>query len=156
MVEEVLPAGFSATNISADGIWDATNHVIIWGPFWDGLPRNLTYTLVPPPGFSGTATLTGQALLFGATATTGGDNTIHVGPPPMHPILGLVKIAPGLFGVSVTGEIGRTYRIDARDDLGSGAWSPVITVVVTQSPFTVVDLGSIGKPMRFYRSAVLQ
>jgi hypothetical protein len=72
----------------------------------------------------------------------------------MNPILALVKIAPGLYGVSVTGEIGRTYRIDAADNLGSGAWSPIITVVVTQSPFTIADLGSIGKSMRFYRAVV--
>jgi hypothetical protein len=156
MVEEVLPAGFSPNNISSSGSWDATSRTITWGPFWDGLARSFTYTLVPPNGFSGTASLTGEALLFGATATTGGDSNVTVRPPPMNPILALVKIAPGLYGVSVTGEIGRTYRIDATDDLGSGAWSPVITVVVTQSPFTVADLGSIGKPMRFYRIVVLQ
>ncbi len=156
LVEEVLPAGFSPNNISASGSWDATSRTITWGPFWDGLARSFTYTLVPPNGFSGTATITGQALLFGATATTGGDSIVHVGPPPMNPVLTLVKIAPGLYGVSVTGEIGRTYRIDATDDLGSGAWSPVVTVVVTQSPFTVADLDSIGKSMRFYRIVVLQ
>jgi hypothetical protein len=156
MVEEILPAGFSANNISADGTWDATNHVIIWGPFWDGLPRNLTYTLVPPLGFSGTATLTGQALLFGATATTGGDNTIHVGPPPMQPSLALIKFAPGLFGMSITGEVGRTYRVEACDNLSSGTWTPLITVIVTQSPFTIIDPGSLTKSMRFYRVTVLQ
>jgi hypothetical protein len=145
MVEEILPAGFSAINISADGTWDATNHVIMWGPFWDGLPRNLTYTLVPPLGFSGSATLTGQALLFGATATTGGDNTIHVGPPPMQPSLALIKFAPGLFGMSITGEVGRTYRVEASDDLSSGTWTPLITVIVTQSPFTIIDPGSLNK-----------
>jgi hypothetical protein len=154
MVEEVLPAGFSPNNISSSGSWDATSRTITWGPFWDGLPRSFTYTLVPPNGFSGTASLTGEALLFGATATTGGDSNVTVGPPPMNPILALVKIAPGLYGVSVTGEIGRTYRIDAADNLGSGAWSPIITVVVTQSPFTIADLGSIGKSMRFYRAVV--
>jgi hypothetical protein len=156
MVEEVLPAGFSPNNISSSGSWDATSRTITWGPFWDGLPRSFTYTLVPPNGFSGTASITGEALLFGATATTGGDSNVTVGPPPMNPILALVKIAPGLYGVSVTGEIGRTYRIDAADDLGSGAWSPVITVVVTQSPFTVADLGSVNKHQRFYRVTVIQ
>src|SRR6266568_5310662 len=156
VVEEVLPAGFSPNNISSSGSWATTNRTITWGPFWDGQARSLTYTLVPPNGFSGTATLTGQALLFGATATTGGDSTVQIGPPPMRPILALVKVAPGLFGVSVTGEVGRTYRIDATDDLRSAVWSQVITVVVTQSPFTIVDLASINKPMRFYRIVVLQ
>jgi len=112
--------------------------------------------LVPPLGFSGSATLTGQALLFGATATTGGDNTIHVGPPPMQPSLALIKFAPGLFGMSITGEVGRTYRVEASDDLSSGTWTPLITVIVTQSPFTIIDPGSLNKSMRFYRVTVIQ
>ena len=74
----------------------------------------------------------------------------------MKPILVLFKVSQGLYGVSVAGEIGRTYRIDATDSLNSGTWTPVITVVVTQTPFTVADLGSIEKPMRFYRVVVLQ
>jgi hypothetical protein len=156
MVEEVLPTGFAPANISSSGSWDAASRTITWGPFWDGLPRSFTYTLIPPSGFSGTAALTGQALLFGATASTGGDSTVIVGPPPMSPILTLVQVAPGFYGVSVTGEIGRTYRIDATDRLNSGTWTPVITVVVTQTPFTIVDLGSIGKASRFYRAVVMQ
>jgi hypothetical protein len=156
MVEETLPAGFSPSNINLEGVWDATNSTITWGPFWDGLSRNLTYTLQPPAGFSGQASLTGHAILFGATATTGGDGTVLIGAPPMRPILSLIQITPGLYGVTVAGELGRTYRIDAKDDLGSGMWTPVITVLVTQTPFTIADLGSINKPKRFYRVAVVQ
>jgi hypothetical protein len=74
----------------------------------------------------------------------------------MRPILSLIQITPGLYGVTVAGELGRTYRIDAKDDLGSGMWTPVITVLVTQTPFTIADLGSINKPKRFYRVAVVQ
>ena len=156
MVEEVLPTGFTPSNISSSGSWDAPSRTITWGPFWDGLPRSFTYTLLPPSGFSGTAALTGQALLFGATATTGGDSTVSIGPPPMSPVLALVKIAPGFYGVSVTGEIGRTYRIDAADNLGSGTWTPLITVLVTQSPFTIADFDSVNKTNRFYRITVIQ
>src|ERR1035437_1224078 len=156
MVEEVLPTGFTPSNISSSGSWDAPSRTITWGPFWDGLPRSFTYTLLPPSGFSGTAALTGQALLFGATATTGGDSTVSIGPPPMSPVLALVKIAPGFYGVSVTGEIGRTYRIDAADNLGSGTWTPLITVLVTHSPFTIADFDSVNKTNRFYRITVIQ
>jgi hypothetical protein len=156
MVEEMLPVGFTATNISAEGTLDSTNNVITWGPFWDGLARNLTYTLVPPPGFSGAATLSGQALLFGATATTGGDSNVSVGPPPMQPRLTLIQVAPGLFGMSITGEVGRTYQVEATDNPRSGTWTPVITVIVAQSPFEIIDPDSVGQPRRFYRIVVLQ
>ena len=156
MVEELLPAGFTPMNISAPGTWDATNHTIAWGPYWDGLARSLSYTLVPPSGFSGTAALSGHALLFGATAATGGDGTVTVGAPPVPPTLSMIKVAPGLFGVSVTGEIGRLYRVDATENLGSGAWTPLVTISLTQSPFTFVDLDSTTKSKRFYRITVLQ
>jgi hypothetical protein len=156
MVEEYLPTGFTPGNINYEGVWNVTNSTITWGPFWDGLSRDLTYTLQPPVGFSGNINLTGQALLFGATATTGGDSTVQIGAPPMHPNLSLIQITPGLYGVTVAGEIGRTYRIDATDDLGSGTWTPLITVVVTQTPFTIADLGSVNKHQRFYRVTVIQ
>jgi hypothetical protein len=156
MVEEFLPAGFSPLNISALGSWVATNRTISWGPYWDGLARSFSYTLVPPAEFSGTAALSGEALLFGATAATGGDGTVTVGAPPVPPTLGMIKVAPGLFGVSVTGEIGRLYRVDAIENLGSGAWTPLVTISLTQSPFTFVDLDSTTKPKRFYGITVLQ
>jgi hypothetical protein len=74
----------------------------------------------------------------------------------MHPSLALIKFAPGLFGTLITGEVGRTYRVETCDSLSSGAWSPLITVIVTQSPFTIIDPDSVNRSMRFYRIAVLQ
>ena len=67
----------------------------------------------------------------------------------------MVKASRGLFGVSVTGEIGRLYRVDATESLGSGTWTPLVTISLTQSPFTFVDLDSTTKPKRFYRITVL-
>lgn len=156
LVEEVLPNGFNATNISAPGSWNATNSTITWGPFGDGLTRILTYTLLPPNGFNGTAILNGEALLFGATATTGGDSAVSIGSPPEGPTLGLSQVAPGLFGVSISGAIGQLYRIDASQDLGSGTWTPLVTVSLTRTPFTFVDLESATNSIRFYRITVLQ
>jgi hypothetical protein len=156
VVEEVLPAGFTPSSVSSGGIWEASNHTITWGAYWDGLARSFTYALVPPAGFSGTCTLTGQALLIGATATTGGDSTVVIGPPALRPTLALVKVAPGLFGVSVAGAVGQMYRIDAIENLGSGVWTPLVTISLNQSPFTFVDLNSTTKARRFYRIAVLQ
>jgi hypothetical protein len=155
LVDEILPAGFGPTNISTPGTWGATNQTITWGPFWDGDSRILTYTLVPPNGFTGTATLTGEAVLFGATAATGGVGGVQIGPPPPRPILTLVEVAPGLFGVSVSGQVGLLYRVEATDDLGRGTWTPLVTISLTQSPFTFVDTGSPTISSRFYRITVL-
>jgi hypothetical protein len=155
LVNEFLPTGFSPTNISTPGTWGGTNQTITWGPFWDGDSRILTYTLVPPNGFTGTATLTGEAVLFGATAATGGVGGVQIGPPPPRPILTLVEVAPGLFGVSVSGQVGLLYRVEATEYLGLGTWTPLVTISLTQSPFTFVDTDSPTISSRFYRITVL-
>ena len=87
LVEEYVPTNFTVLNVSSYGSLDAPNGRIVWGVFWDGLTRTLSYTLVPPPGFTGTTTINGSALFFGATATTGGDNQITVVPLKIHPRL---------------------------------------------------------------------
>jgi hypothetical protein len=155
LIEETLPAAFNATNISTGGVLNPTNNTITWGPFFDGQVRSFFYFLVPPNGFSGMATLSGQAVLFGATATTGGDGTVQIGPPPAQPILTLVEVEPGLFGVSVAGQVGRLYRLDAAENLSAGIWTPLVTISLTQSPFTFVDVASLTNSIRFYRIAVL-
>jgi hypothetical protein len=67
----------------------------------------------------------------------------------------LVEVAPGLFGVSVSGQVGLLYRVEATDDLGRGTWTPLVTISLTQSPFTFVDTGSPTISSRFYRITVL-
>jgi hypothetical protein len=148
VVEEILPIGFSSVDVNALGAWNSTTNTITWGPFWDGTTRTLTYRLVPPNGFTGSVSLSGQALLFGATTATGGDTTITVGPP--GPKLALVRIA-GLFAVSITADVGRSYRIEATEALGSEPWTEVVTLTLTRSPYTYPDLDSAGLPQRFYR-----
>jgi hypothetical protein len=62
----------------------------------------------------------------------------------------------GYFAVSIEGQVGYSYRIDATDSLTSGQWKALATIPMTQSPDLYIDPDSIGKPQRFYRAVVLQ
>lgn len=155
LVEEFIPDGFTVRDISSLGSLDAPNERITWGPFWDGLTRTLTYTLVPPAGFTGTATLNGAALFFGATAATAGDNTVSLtssGPPAT---LVLSKVS-GIWAVSISGEVGRSYRLEAADNLTGRQWNPLATINLTQSPRLYIDGDSVGKSRRFYRAVLVE
>lgn len=47
-LEERVPIDWSATGISDGGSWDAVNHKVKWGPFFESTPRTLNYQLAPP------------------------------------------------------------------------------------------------------------
>jgi Immunoglobulin domain len=155
LVEEFIPTNFTVLNISSSGSHEAANGRIVWGAFLDGLTRTLTYTLVPPSGFTGTAMLNGTALFFGATAATIGDSTITVTPPSVPARLTLGRFY-GYFSVSVSGEAGRSYRLEAADDLTESAWEPLATLTLTTSPRVYVDWDSAGKARRFYRAVCVE
>jgi hypothetical protein len=75
-IEEILPQGFSAANISAEGVWDSRNEKIKWGPYFDNQSRILTYNLTPPVGYAGSVDLIGFASLDGVDIPTEGDTSV--------------------------------------------------------------------------------
>ena len=153
LVEEFIPTNFSVFNISGSGSLDAPNGRVVWGPFWDGLTRALTYTLIPPPGFTGTATLNGAALFFGATAATSGDNTIRM--TPTNPTTLAISEFYGYFMITINGTVGSTYRLEVAGD-PSGPWEPLELVTLPRSPWPYVDWDSAGQTNRFYRSVLVE
>jgi hypothetical protein len=158
LAEEFIPANFTAVNISDSGSLDASDGRLAWGPFWDAVPRTLTYTLVPPSGFTGTATVNGSAFFFGATAATSGDNTISA--IPTNPTtLGILQL-PGpqysqYFMITVNGTVGSSYRLDVAGDL-AGPWKPLVILTLISSPGSYVDWEPAGQTQLFYRTVLLQ
>ena len=111
IVEEFVPTNFTVLNVSSGGSLTASSGQIEWGIFWDGLTRTVSYTLVPPPGFTGTTTINGAALFFGATATTGGDNQITM--IPQNPTTLSITQWYGYAVISINGTVGSSYRLEA-------------------------------------------
>lgn len=58
-------------------------------------------------------------------------------------------------GITLSGPVGRTLRIDYRDDLTTTNWAPLATFVLPTSPYFFVDTNSPAFPDRFYRVVLL-
>jgi hypothetical protein len=90
----------------------------------------------------------GQPMGFYRAKSAGGTVT------PAAPTVGLQSIGPGGLTVRVTGEAGRTYRIQLSTDLID--WSPLGTVSITSG--TIADFIDTAQPTRgtkaFYRAVV--
>lgn len=56
--------------------------------------------------------------------------------------------------ISVSGEIGRTYRIEVSDNLIT--WKPLVTVTLTTGRHDCPDPDSVGRTSRFYRLAPVE
>jgi len=55
-------------------------------------------------------------------------------------------------GISIYGQVGRSYRVEYTNSLGSTNWSVLTNVTLPKSPFLIFDPTSTGNPTRFYRS----
>jgi sugar lactone lactonase YvrE len=65
-IEELIPGGWSISNISDGGVYDSFNEVLKFGPFLDNLPRTLSYEIISP------ATETFDNTFYGIVSPDGG------------------------------------------------------------------------------------
>jgi hypothetical protein len=82
-IVENPPIGWAHSGISHGGVFDEVNKVLKWGPFFDSLPRTLTYSLVPPLQTSGSHTFSGIYSADGMDSAISGQDEIV--PAPFHP-----------------------------------------------------------------------
>ena len=75
-VEDTPPAGWTVTGITNNGVYDAVNGKVKWGPFLDTASRTLAYTVTPSATASGTATFTGTASFDGVNLAITGNRTL--------------------------------------------------------------------------------
>ncbi len=153
-VEELLPTGFIATMIDGRGLFDPIYGSILWGPLRENQTHTLAYTLAPPVDFRGSASLEGMAYFFGTGKAVIGDGEIRNGSDP-RPRLTMTRVA-GFFAVSIEAEVGRSYRIEAKDDLNVGSWVLQAVVPLSASPYLHFDTDSIGRTQRFYRCVLVE
>ena len=78
-VEDSPPAGWTVSNWSADGNWDAVNKKIKFGLFYDDTPRTFTYDVTPPAGTSGIQTFFGTGSQDGSNCPIGGVSQVDSG-----------------------------------------------------------------------------
>jgi hypothetical protein len=73
---------------------------------------------------------------------------------PSTPVLAITK-AEGRPVLELSGDVGRSYRIDHLPEIGAGAnWQSLATILLTNGVQTYPDLGFDNRETRFYRAAV--
>ena len=156
-VEDAIPAGWTATNISDDGVFDPLNHKVKWGPYFDGTPRTLTYAVLPPLITPGLARFSGQGWFdTNAVTITGQRQSLQIGTPaiPAPTITSLTAQEGGHFVLSFAGVCGASYTVLATTNL---AWPMTNWTVLgsaletTGGQFGFTDTPTTNRPVRFYR-----
>jgi outer membrane protein assembly factor BamB len=59
-------------------------------------------------------------------------------------------------GITLTGNIGTTYRIETTTSLSEASvWQPLTTITLDRTPYLFIDIESTNHPRRFYRAIQL-
>jgi hypothetical protein len=92
---------------------------------------------------------------FMSTPTPRAPNSIPV--PPQEPELGGVEMLPGnVVSFTVSTVPGHVYRVEYRDDLGAGAWLPLLPDITATTAGIIVTDNPGTNPQRFYRVLLVE
>jgi hypothetical protein len=114
----------------------------------DGLipgATNATYTT--PPLSVTTAYWVVVTNSAGSTLSAPATLTVLPSPPQLS-----LQLDTGRPWLTLDGVIGLTYRIDATTNLDTPAWTPLVELSLTTTPFTFTDPAATNTPARFYRA----
>ncbi len=123
-VEELVPVGWSVTGVSDGGGFDAVNHEVKWGPFFDADARSLNYLLMPPANSRADVVLSAFARFDAATL-------VETAALPLRPSL-LSRAAPATYlpGVPFTVSLAATpagyVQTFALEESLPDGWEPSI------------------------------
>lgn len=97
-VEDQLPAGWTAVNVSDGGEFDPATGKVKFGPFYDAVARQLSYSVLVPAGATGAQCFQGLASADGLDTPVGGASCLS--PLTEHP----ADITPPLLSLAI-GEV---------------------------------------------------
>jgi hypothetical protein len=143
--EEQVPAGWTVSEISEGGEFDAVNQWVKWGPFLDGAARSLRYVLVAPATTPEVSRLRGWGSFDGCSQSVQGDERLV----PAGWLEADLTAGAGAIGLRLVGEPGRDYVIEASTDLED--WIALGRVTAGDAPTPFVDSDAGQHAMRFYR-----
>jgi hypothetical protein len=152
-IEEHAPAGWTATNISDEGVFDAAAGVVRWGLFLDGNARTLHYTLNAPAGLTSIADLRGAASFDGETELISG--AARVVAAEGSATLAMAKCeqrADGKIELKLVGPRNQVCALEVSIDLQN--WSQIEEIFLPDGELNFVGDSTAGTPQRFYRLRV--
>jgi hypothetical protein len=149
VVEEVVPEGWTVSNINENGQFDATSHTVKWGLFFDAAIRKLSFDLLAPTNSSAEISLNGTASFDGADfALTGSTQSVASSKlhRPQHNPSGWIDL-------DLNGVVGRDYAIQESTDLVN--WTTIKTFRNLNGLIHYAE--SQAQPLRqkFYRAVLV-
>jgi hypothetical protein len=115
-VEDVPPAGWRVLSVGDGGSYDASLKKVKWGPFFDRLSRELTYTVVPDRIERGMR-FQGVGSYDGLIVSVEGQRVVLADPP----LIGRFNLRSDPGAWAIEGPPGAVYRVEMSQDLAS--WS---------------------------------
>lgn len=143
-VEEVLPDGAVAGEISSGGIWTAASRTLRWGPFFAGEVPTLSYLLSGPGEPRGRASFDGQNLPLHAETAP---------PESGGRLVGIDALADGSHQLSLESAAllqGTEFELQVSTDLKT--WQSLGTFTSTQAAAFARDVIAVNEGARFYRA----
>ncbi len=148
-VEDQHPDGWTISNISPPGEWDAVVSKVKWGPFFDDQPRMFSYTATPPLDATGIATFVGTVSIDGKNLDFDGQRRAT----DQLPIALLTNItsspATGT-QFNLQSAWGFNYLVQYSVDFTN--WTQLTNLFSTNETNTVKDPGATNDSQRFYRA----
>ena len=77
-IEDEPPAGWQVNRVNDGGFYDPVRRKVKWGPFFDHVPRDVSYSVQGPSNASGLATFSGTAAFDAAQGAVGGARQVVV------------------------------------------------------------------------------
>ena len=108
-VEDGPPQGWRVESISAGGTWDPKERRVKWGPFFDRVPRDFSYVVVPDRVVSGQA-FEGRGSHDGVLVSMSGARAVGV---PSSTL----RVAGAVGDWTLSGEPGARYEVERSVDL---------------------------------------
>jgi hypothetical protein len=150
LVEEVVPQGWTVSNISDDGTFDSANHIVKWGLFYDANPQKLSFDLLPPQDSKGKLKITGLASFDGYDVPLGGhgesDESSKLGRPQRNG-------HGGGMDITLEGGLGQTFAIEVSTDLIN--WTQVATFTNVNGLMHFLDSDASVLKQKFFRAVII-
>ena len=157
-VEDVVPTGWNATNISHGGVFDSLKSAVKWGPFFDNLPRSLSYDAISPGTFSSAAEFSGVAsfgtntvLIAGQRQSLPGTGTgVSIPVVLVNPTVD----AAGRFQFDFTNSSGQVAVVvgSTNPALPLSSWTPLSPpALLSGNRYRFTDTNAVNHSQRYYR-----
>jgi hypothetical protein len=147
-VEEKVPFGWTVSNISHEGAFNAATGIIRWGMFFDATARTFTYTLTPPPVVTAVARLGGRVSFDGATSEMSGQEKVTSTDSTTAPTIAKCESDGSKVQLQLTGVAGQVSVLQSSTDLIH--WQDVTTLYLPDGTVHFEDNAS-SSTVKYYR-----